>query len=335
MKGEEEFHFPVLLDRILEYTSNLENVKSPVIVDGTLGAGGHTISFHKNFPDSIIYSFDRDPEMVKLAADRMTSEGIRFSRADCPDKKDAAGIHLLNFPFSRGPSLLASSEIFPDFILLDLGVSIHHFRSAKRGFSYTDGTLDMRLSPDLPNTASELLETLPETELADLFRELGEERFSGRIARAVKENLPLKSAEELARVVMKAVPSIKESRGSGKKIHPATRIFQALRIYVNDELKELEAALNAFPEFLSPGGRMAIITFHSLEDRMVKNAFKKIGGKIVKNRSAKREKYRTDAESPEFIILTPNPVIPDDSEIKINPPSRSAKLRVIEKTDRK
>ncbi|MDH5655344.1 MAG: 16S rRNA (cytosine(1402)-N(4))-methyltransferase RsmH [Spirochaetia bacterium] len=333
MNSADEFHYSVLLESVIEFSDPLKNISHPVLIDATLGAGGHAISFAQRFPDARIYAFDRDPDMIEKAQQRIVSERIFCRRIEVPSPEDSPGLYLLNRSFGQGAELFLNSGISADFILMDLGVSIHHFRDLKRGFSYTDEILDMRLSPDLPETAADILKKKSEEELSSLFSELGEEKFSGRIARSIKENLPILSARHLAEVILKAVPG--KHYQSAAKIHPATRVFQALRIHVNHELEELNKSLKLFPEILNPGGRLAVISFHSLEDRMVKLAFKSIGRKIQKKGSEKREKYKVNEKMPDFTILTSTPVIPGTEEIKKNPPSRSAKLRVIEKKLRK
>lgn len=208
-------------------------------------------------------------------------------------------------------------------ILADLGVSSPQFDTPQRGFAFSHtGPLDMRMDPTSGPTARDVLIQLSEPELAAMFRELGEERFSGRIARHIKEALAadrrvLQTTTELADLVRRAVPG-RSGRGAGRssggkssRIHPATRVFQALRIYVNAELDELEALLRHIPDWLAPGGRIGIISFHSLEDRRVKYAFRDL------------------AATKSFFIGTKKPIEPTDAEITANPRARSAKLRIL------
>ncbi|MBL8019798.1 MAG: 16S rRNA (cytosine(1402)-N(4))-methyltransferase RsmH [Leptospirales bacterium] len=267
-----------------------------IIVDGTLGEAGHSALFHAQFPGAKILGLDRDPEML---------ERIRAR------SEDFSWIELHRKPYRLAPEALGGRHA--DFILLDLGVSMFHFKGAGRGFSYQDESLDMRLDPDLPLTAADILNRKTERELKLIFQEYGEERFAGRIARVIFEKRPVHSARQLAKLILDAVP------GKGKAgIHPATRVFQALRIAVNRELEEIESSIPHLAEVLAPHGRLAIISFHSLEDRCVKHGFRALG----------RERFK---------ILTPKPILPSAEEIARNPASRSAKLRVIEKlpdTDR-
>lgn len=273
----------MLLAEVLLYLP--ENAR--LIVDGTLGEAGHTLAFHKERPSAQLIGIDRDPEMLERARGRLAEAG--------------ASVETHRSAFSRIPEVLNARRA--DFILLDLGVSMYHFRGAARGFSYTDESLDMRLDPSLPHTAEDLINHLGERELKDLFSELGEERFAGRIAGAIVRKRPLRSAQALAEIILGAVPG-------RQRIHPATRVFQALRIRVNQELDELNA-LPAIASCLAPGGRLAVITFHSLEDRPVKHTLRALG-----------EGYR---------VLTKKPVLPTDEETSRNAASRSAKLRVVER----
>lgn len=275
-------HIPVLLEEVLSFVP--EN--PAVIVDGTLGEGGHTARFAERFKTARLIGLDRDPVMLERARARLAGEGVE------------AETH--NIRFSRMPGVLGETRA--DFILLDLGISMFHFRGAGRGFSYTDDTLDMRLEPDLPTSAADLINHAGERQLKDLFSELGEERFAGRIASAIVKKRPVASAARLAEIILGAVPG-------RQRIHPATRVFQALRIRVNQELEELES-LGKIAACLKPGGRLAVITFHSLEDRPVKHTLRALEG---------------------FRVLTKKPVLPRDEEIERNPASRSAKLRVIER----
>ena len=334
MNAPEEYHYSVLLEPVMEFASVLKDREGPVIVDGTLGAAGHTLEFQKRFPGAVLYGFDRDPEMVGIAKKRILSENLSFQEVSAPSKKDSPGIYIINRSFGFIDSLFSENDMKADFVILDLGVSIHHFRDIHRGFSYNDETLDMRLSPDIQKSAVDILQEKSEQELIEIFQELGEEKYSGRIARKIKENLPIHSARHLSRIVMDAVRTGQTSFRQNS-IHPATRIFQALRIYVNEELDVLQNTLNTLPGILNPAGRLAVISFHSLEDRIVKNAFKKIGKKPKKEISEKRQKYVKNDSSADFLILTPAPAVPDREEIEKNPPSRSAKLRVIEKIHRK
>ncbi|MCR9143182.1 MAG: 16S rRNA (cytosine(1402)-N(4))-methyltransferase [bacterium] len=336
--GKFEYHEPILIEEILESAAE---IGPRLIVDGTLGDGGHSLGFLQRFPEARLVACDRDPVMLERARTRIAAAG-------CADRSE-----LVLSNFRDLPAWLAERELYADFVLLDLGVSMFHFRGAGRGFSYGDeGALDMRLDAPGPDrrTAADLLNTAAQGELQKIFQEYGEERFAGRIARAIVEARPLSTARQLAELIQAAVPRL-PARPAGRKssytkapsgksepkparkssysksgpgprqIHPATRVFQALRIAVNDELGAAAAALGAdgFPARLASGGRLAVLSFHSLEDRIVKQAFREIGVPAHQRRAAEAE-YR---------ILTRKPVPPTDAEIARNPASRSAKLRVL------
>ncbi|HEX9191312.1 MAG TPA: 16S rRNA (cytosine(1402)-N(4))-methyltransferase RsmH [Candidatus Deferrimicrobiaceae bacterium] len=292
-------HIPVLLQETLML---LAPAPGEVFLDGTTGAGGHAVEFARRIgPDGFLVCADADPAMLAVAAERLSAfSWVRLIHADFSDLgrlREVAG----GRPF--------------DGALLDLGVSSLQLSDPGRGFSFReDGPLDMRRDPGSGGpTAGEILRDAREKELADLFYRYGEERFSRRIARAVAERRresPLRSTAELAALVAAAIPR----RARPRDIHPATRVFQALRIAVNREIESLAAFLEAIPGHLSRGGRAAVISFHSLEDRLVKEAFRRraggSGGRAV------------------LEALTRKPVVPSDREVRENPRARSAKLRV-------
>lgn len=297
-----------------------------MMLDCTLGDGGHAGLLLRDFPESLLVALDRDGSMIDRACNRIKNETAIWKR-----------LRIVQSNYDNADVALQSLELKcrPFFILLDAGVSLHHFRGADRGFSYTDSDLDMRLdwpraskSSEFLNPAArtesahDLIHRLPQSELQYLFQELGEEPYSGRIARAICEARPIHTAADLARIIQQAVP-----RNRASRIHPATRVFQALRIAVNDELKSLQKALHILPEMLQPGGRLAIISFHSLEDRLVKQHFKAIGQK----KRSRRKSYQVLDEA-KFFIITPRPVRPELSEIQNNPAARSAVLRVLERS---
>lgn len=347
MEEFQHIHIPIMVEEILQFAAPSMETRSPngmrpVIVDGTAGEGGHISAFLGRFPEAIVFGFDRDPQMIDRASRRLSGEKIPVIITD-PEEIDTGVIqpgaaHLICAPFSR------ISEIMTDrvlnmirgeirFILLDLGVSMHHFRTAHRGFSYTDDSLDMRLSPDLTADAADILQSYTEQELADVIYKYGEERHSRRIAKAIKSSLPVTSAKDLAGIITGAMGSgYRNTKKDKNATHPAARTFQALRIEVNQELKELETALKTVPRLPVKGGRMAVISFHSLEDRLVKESFRELGEK----KKEKRKKY-SDADSEfhssekDFWIITAKPVIPTEGEVAKNPASRSSKLRVLEK----
>ncbi|MBP2668090.1 MAG: S-adenosyl-methyltransferase MraW [Deltaproteobacteria bacterium] len=291
-------HIPVLLQETLTL---LSPAPGEVFLDGTTGAGGHAVEFARKIgPDGLLVCADSDPAMLAVAAERLSAfPRVRMVHADFSDLgrlREAAGWR----PF--------------DGALLDLGVSSLQLSDPGRGFSFReDGPLDMRRDPGSGGpTAGEILRDAREKELADLFYRYGEERYSRRIARAVagrRRKAPLRSTTELAALVASAIPR----RRWPRDIHPATRVFQALRIAVNREIDSLAAFLEAIPGHLSPGGRVAVISFHSLEDRLVKEAFRRRAG--------------GPGGGAALEALTRKPVVPSDREVRENPRARSAKLR--------
>ena len=282
-------HIPVLLAEVLEW---LEPAPGKLLVDGTLGGGGHTSELAKRVvPGGRIFAMDLDEGAVER----------------CEALIEAPNVEVAIGSYTKIPEFLKSHEVESvDGILLDIGLSSDQLADEERGFSYqSHGSLDLRFDPSRGEPAWQLLDRLDEKTLADIIYRYGEERFSRRIARRVvaqrREN-PLRTANQLAELVRSCVP-----RSRGHDIDPATRTFQALRIAVNQELAALEQALARLPECLKPGGRLVIISFHSLEDRLVKHAF--------------REDQRLE-------VLTKRPVRPSEEEIQQNPRARSAKLRV-------
>lgn len=283
-------HVSVMLHEVL---AALDPRQGQTIVDGTLGAGGHTRALAERVgPTGQVLALDRDPAAL-LAAER--------NLAGLPIKLVAASYHEL-------PVVLKQLEISAvDAIVLDLGLSSDQLADEARGFSFdAEGPLDLRFDPTSGQPAWQLLERLDATELANLIYRYGDERHSRRIARAIVEARraePLRTAAQLAALVRRNVP-----RGRDReRIDAATRTFQALRIAVNEELNILETALRAFPQCLRPGGRVAVISFHSLEDRIVKEAFRDL---------------------PDYEVETRKPLRPSDAEVANNPRARSAKLRV-------
>ncbi len=279
-------------------------------VDATLGAGGHAAGIlTASAPDGRLLGIDADPEAVA------------YARQALKIFEDRAVLQVANY---RHLGALAPALGFEevDGVLMDLGLSSRQLSDAARGFSFSqDGPLDMRIDRDQGQPAADLVNGLPESELADLFWRYGEERNSRRIARAVVEARPITTTGELASVVSRTV-------GRREKIHPATRVFQALRIAVNDELEALTQALPQARDLLRPGGRMAVIAFHSLEDRLVKRFYQNEARDclcppeaaicVCEHRASLR-------------VITRKPVRPTDEEVATNPRSRSARLRVAER----
>ncbi len=304
-------HEPVLLQEVLELL--VPPAGAALMVDATLGQGGHTEAFLLKYPDLTVIGVDADPAILETARQRLE----RF----------AARAKLVNEWFGTFFSGWNEARS-ADLILMDLGISRFHYEVSGRGFSFDrDEALDMRLGPDLPTTAADLVNTLEQSDLADILFRFGEERFSRQIAARIarqREKGPITSAVRLAQIVASAVPAQYQHH----KTHPATRTFQALRIAVNRELEQLEAGLAEAIAVLSPGGRIGVITFHSLEDRIVKRFF--------------RDKSRDCTCPPEWPIcqcggkaelrvVTAKPLTASGEEVSRNPASRSAKLRVAEK----
>jgi 16S rRNA (cytosine1402-N4)-methyltransferase len=311
-------HRPVLL---AEVVALLRPRAGGRYVDCTVGAGGHAAALlEASSPDGRLLGIDADPDALRLAGERLQRFGDR--------------VRLVHASFRDLQALLSETAFGAvdavDGVLFDLGVSSMQLERAARGFSFqVEGPLDMRMDPGTVRTAAELVNELPEAALAELIARYGEERWARRIARAIVERrrrAPLRTTTELAAVVASAVPGGRH--GAGGRIHPATRTFQALRIAVNDELQALEEALPAAIEALVPGGRVVVIAFHSLEDRIVKRAFARAAGRCVCPpglpvcRCGARAQVR---------ILTPKPITPGATERAANPRSRSARLRAAEK----
>jgi 16S rRNA (cytosine1402-N4)-methyltransferase len=291
-------HVPVLLEEVLEYL----NVRpGGVICDATLGLAGHSSEIVKRLGrGGRLIAFDRDPEAMEAA--RVRLEEVKAELGDAMPE-----VVLEPRAFSEASSVIGPGSL--DGLLADFGVSSLQLDEAHRGFSFrTDGPLDMRMDTRTGETAEQVVNQADENDLANLIYEFGEERRSRRIARAIVRARPITTTAELARIVSAEAPPMK-----GEKIHPATRTFQALRIRVNNELGEIQSLLKSAGSLLKPGGRLVLISFHSLEDRLVKDAFREAG----------RAKF--------FEVLTKKPVVADEQEQMRNPRSRSAKLRAAEK----
>jgi 16S rRNA (cytosine1402-N4)-methyltransferase len=293
MTPEPTQHVPVLAAEVIHW---LGPQPGRVFVDGTLGGGGHTRLLAQAVgPSGTVVAIDRDPAAVESAASALNGLPVRLVQGNYADT----------------PEILAEFGLAEvDGIILDLGLSSDQLANAERGFSFNaSGPLDLRFDVQRGEPAWKLLERLSAKHLADLIFKLGEERYSRRIAERIVERrsaAPIRTASELAEIVRRAVPMKKSER-----IDPATRTFQALRIAVNEELHWLEVALQRLPNCLRPGARIGVISFHSLEDRLVKHAF------------------RGDAR---LTVVTRTPVVPGEAELAANPRSRSAKLRVAERS---
>ena len=303
-------HIPVLLDEVLR---GLALPPGGVCLDGTFGAGGYSRALLQSDPTVRVLALDRDPDaiaagygLVAASGGRLTLVEARFSQLD----REAAAARL--------PSI--------DAIMLDIGVSSMQLDQAERGFSFrADGPLDMRMAQS-GESAADLVNTAEEGRLADILYRYGEERQSRAIAKAIvsaRAKGRIATTSDLAAIVCEVIWPRPD------RIHPATRTFQALRIAVNDELGELVAALYAAERVLKPGGRLAIVTFHSLEDRIVKQFFAQRAGKA----RGSRFQPEFEAAPATFIVDRPSPVTPGEPEIDANPRARSAKLRIATRTD--
>ncbi len=282
-------------DEIVQW---LGEISPRVIVDGTYGGGGHSRLLAKTLADGQGYliGLDRDPAVSE--------------RAERENHDPRVTVFLGSY--EQVPKALAALQLDSvDGMLLDLGLSSDQLADANRGFSFTqqDSPLDLRFDPESGHAASQWLAWHKEPEIADAIYKYGEERYSRRIAREIvarrRNEQPVQTVGDLVEVCRRCVP-----RSKNHDIHPATRTFQALRIVVNDELGILERTLKAAPDWIAPGGRLAVISFHSLEDRIVKNAFR---------------------DDERWIVLTKKPIRPSDAEVQANPRSRSAKLRVAQR----
>jgi 16S rRNA (cytosine1402-N4)-methyltransferase len=286
-------HVPVLPAEVLHW---LDPQPGQAVVDCTVGAGGHArLIAERIAPGGRLIGLDQDPAMLDLARPRL---------AGLP-------VTLVHAAFDQLADVLRDERVTADGVLADLGISSDQLDDPTRGLSFQyDAPLDMRMDPTRGETAADLLRRLPERDLADLIYQFGEERFSRRIARRIVEarvTTPFETTGQLAELVRRCVP-----RGKGHGIDPATRTFQALRIAVNDELAALDRLLAQLPDCVKPGGRAVVVSFHSLEDRRVKRAFR---------------------TADVWQVLTKKPVTAGDDEERANPRSRSAKLRAAKRRD--
>lgn len=300
-------HKPVLLKEAIEF---LNIKKGGKYIDATVGGGGHSLEIIKK--GGIVLGIDCDPWALKAAREFLSSA--------CPALKQsnlALGFknlwRLAQGNFRELKKIALKNSFYPvEGIIFDLGVSSYQLGVVERGFSFRqEGPLDMRMDPQLTVTAADLINTLSENEITKIFEKFGEEKHARRIARAIcraREVKPIGTTQELVEIIIGSLP-----RGERRKKHPARRCFQALRIVVNNELENLKEALPQALGILKKEGRMAVISFHSLEDRIVKRFFKE------------------EEEKGNLRILTKKPVRPTEKEKELNPRSRSAKLRVAEK----
>ena len=308
MDSQEFVHYSIMKNEVCSFLA--PEAPGQILVDCTMGEGGHSYEFLSRFPDLQVIGLDADPEIQERARLRLAPFGDRVSF-----------VHTwFNDYFSDH-----FGRPRPDRILMDLGISMFHYEKSGRGFTFAKNEpLDMRLDSSNPLSAAVIVNDYPEKELADLIYQFGEERYSRKIAAAIarrRKEARIESAAELAQLISDNVPPAYRHG----RIHPATRTFQALRIVVNDELGRLRSALNNAVKALAPGGRIGVITFHSLEDRIVKHFFKDLNRDCI----CPPEQPRCTCDGVRVVeILTRKPVTPSDEEIRENPASRSSKFRV-------
>lgn len=301
-------HLPVLYHEIIHAL----NPHSPgKYIDATVGAGGHAEGIlEESAPDGTLLALDRDPQALAIASQRLSLYKGRVKLVH------TSYVNLLDEMHKLGWTSV-------DGIVFDLGLSSMQLDTPQRGFSFQgSGPLDMRFDPTQPLDAAELVNHLPEKELADLIWRYGEERGSRRIAAAIVQTRPIETTTELAEVILKAMG------GQRGRIHPATRTFQALRIAVNRELQAVETVLPIAVEALAPGGRVAVISFHSMEDRLVKQFFKRESSDCI---CPPDQPVCTCGHKASIRVVTRHPIQPEEGEISYNPRARSARLRVAEK----
>ena len=304
-------HQPVMVDAVIGHMAVRRGGR---YVDGTAGSGGHTAAMLRvSAPDGLVLAMDRDAEAVSRLKERFRNETERCTVVQAAFSSIAERSRIRGWESVDG-------------VLLDIGVSSEQLDVPSRGFSFgADGPLDMRMDRGGSLTAETIVNTWPEEELADIVRRLGEERRARRIASAIaaaRRKAPIRTTLELSRIVETA------AGGRRGRLHPATKTFQALRMTVNDELGELERGLSEGLAILAPGGRMAVIAFHSLEDRMVKQFMVRHAGRWESLPAGGRE-WR--GEEPRVERVTRKPVTPDADEVRRNPRARSAKLRVAQR----
>ncbi|WP_434564303.1 16S rRNA (cytosine(1402)-N(4))-methyltransferase RsmH [Thermoanaerobacterium thermosaccharolyticum] len=303
-------HESVLLNETIEY---LKVKPDGVYVDGTLGGGGHSYEILRRLPRGRLIAIDRDMDALYAASVRL---------------KDFNNVTYVHDNYKNIKNILKNIDIERiDGAILDLGVSSYQLDEVKRGFSYMhDAPLDMRMDKGSALTAEHVVNNYSEDDIARILFDYGEEKWAKRIAKFIVEERkkrPIKTTFQLVDIIKKAVPASKRRTGP----HPAKRTFQAIRIEVNDELKGLDSAIDDFIDVMNPNGRIAIITFHSLEDRIVKNMYKKLENPCT----CPKNLPCTCGKKPVIKIITKKPVTPNKEELKTNPRSRSAKLRVAEK----
>jgi 16S rRNA (cytosine1402-N4)-methyltransferase len=296
-------HVPVLLKQAIDF---LAIKRGGTYIDATLGLGGHSFEIARRLGgQGHLIGFDKDTNALEMARKRL-------SEAPAELKSDWPRVTLLHSSYAELGERVPKGTA--DGVLADLGLSSMQLEDAERGFSFqAEGPLDMRMNPLAEVTADQVVNQFGEKELADLIYEFGEERRSRRIARAIVRARPIRTTAHLAQVISAAARPMNQAE---RRIHPATKTFQGIRIFVNQELEDLKALLKSAPEVLRPGGRLVVISFHSLEDRIVKDAL------------------RDGAHEGTWEVLTKKPVTAEEEEIDRNPRSRSAKLRAAEKVSK-
>lgn len=311
-------HKPVMLEEVIRYISP----KSPgVYVDATVGSGGHAEKILKeSSPKGKLIGIDIDPYMLSVAGRRLKKFGKRC-------------ILIENNFLNLGELLSRLNITEADGIIFDLGVATEHFMLPERGFSFQrEGPLDMRLSPGGKLTALHIVNEWEPEELAGILRQYGQERRARRIVKSIiteRKRKRITTTSQLAKIIERATfPYRKKSKVPGYRIHPATKTFQALRIAVNNELKNIEEALPVAVDFLKTGGRLCVISFHSLEDRLVKDTFRSLAKTCI---CPPEVPMCICGRKPKIKVVTKKPVVPKEGEIDENPRARSAKLRVVEK----
>ncbi len=312
--GDVAVHVPVMRDRITELLAPALSAPGAVVVDCTLGLAGHASALLEACPETVLVGIDRDPDALAEAGRRLSRFGdrvhlVRAVYDELPDVLDEMGLHRVQA------------------VLADLGLSSLQIDRRERGFAYSvDAPLDMRMGQDAGRTAADVVNTYPASELVRILRTYGEERFADRIARrivAAREQGPFTTSARLVQVLSEAIPAASRATGG----HPAKRTFQALRIEVNAELDALEGLLPAALDALAVGGRIAVLAYHSLEDRLVKNAFRAASSdNAPRDLPVVPERYRAS-----FRLLTRGAERPDDIEQHHNPRAASARLRAAER----
>lgn len=319
---ENTYHIPVLLNEVI---SGLEIKPNGIYVDLTLGGAGHSSEIAKKLSNGILIGFDKDVEAISESTKKL-SNVIKISKDGLPKAGEAL---LINKDFKLAPEILKNLSIESvDGILIDLGVSSHQIDTPSRGFSFkTPGDLDMRMDQSQSLTAKKLVNELSEEQLKKIFWEFGEEEFASKIAKNIvkeRQNAPIETTLQLNEIVENALPKkVVFSRGGAAK-----KVFQALRIAVNGELDNLKETLENLIEMLKPGGKICVISFHSLEDRIVKSVFKEKSLGCVCPPSFPKCVCN---HIPSIKIITKKPIVASEQELKQNSRSASAKLRIAEK----